>query len=705
MATVYRYGKQYKEFIRLAKKYLAEGRDPYLKANHYYYLGHYYSKRDRQKSQLFFRQAVSQYTVAEKSLPTKKKVQAIRGYGLSCYFVDQYLYAFQALEKAYRIQPKRYLRSKIRWSANYIGIDHLIHFRYKKARYWFQTAQKYNDSKDTYYQRFMFLAKNHKLYRAVKPHYVHRILQLYVLETDVTTRDHSGNTISYRGRIQPWELKKILITNRMLKLYIETLTKGKLTLKIDRYIHNGSYRDVNRAKKASGKFYYTPNIHSITGGLYTKMHRFSQKYDSIHYYWKAGKFLSVATGGAVSVPLIPYTLWGPIRGYNSMPVEFARFTGSGIPLHEFWHTMENTITMGPCHGWKKEQLSITRRRYPNWMGSSEWSWYRYHAKKTFNNDTFRRAKLYNHADRPYWVINFLHRFLQKYPSELISRIRKKSSGISTKNRRTAVKYKDLGRKLEKQKKYTRASRMYKKALSLNRYLVYVVHRLIAIARKKKSIKDELYYRKHLSMIMPTRGNIFNYGKLLEKVKRFKDAERVFRKGYDRFGDNVFLTSIARLYQRSGEIEQSRQLLQKVYSKIIYQKDNRFILKASDAWIHSKHRSSWIRPYTRPLHFVLAWWIRRYEYLSWKLKVSTGGQYRVVLYSACSKKRAGSPMQLAIGSQKIFFNVPYSRSFSYYDKTVLRKTVYLKPGLLNVVLKAAGMDAPNMNLYKLMLLKI
>ena len=705
MATVFRYGKFYKDFIRLAEKYIREGRDSYLKANHCYNLGHYYKKRNRSKSRLYFQRAVSFYTGVEKQLPEMKQVNALRGRGLSWYYLEEYPQALRDLRAAYRLQPKRHIKSKIRWSANYIGIDHLIHFRYGQARRYFKLGERFRTGRDSYYSRFMFLADNHGRYRNVKPHYVHRILQLYVLRTDATTRDHRGRIISYKGQIKPWEMRKIRTTNRMLKLYLETLTKGKLSIRIDRYLHRGTYRRVNSTRKANGKFYYTPDIHSITGGIYEKMQRFSRKYDSIQYYWKAGKFLSVATGGAVSVPLIPYTLWGPIRGYNSMPVEFARFTGSGIPLHEFWHTMENTITMGPCHGWKKDKLPEARRRYPDWRGRGEWSWYLYHVKNTFPKDSLRRAKLYNHADKPYWVINFLHRFARKYPPELVLRLRKMSGNISTGKRRIAAKYKDLGRKLEKEKKYAAAARMYKKALQNNSCLVYAVRRLIGIACRRKNRGEELKYRKYLIKIMPTRGNLFHCGQQLVRMKRYVEAESVFRRGYRHFNDNAFLSLIARLYIRIGQREKSALLLKKVSDTVIRQREKSLTLNASEARIHSDRWLSGMRVYGRVQNFVLGYWTRQREYISWKVDIKNTGRYRIVLYSSCSKKRSGARMRLSIGDVRLYFRVPASRSYSYYRRTELRGTVFLNAGTHRVVLRAAGKKAAGMNFQKLVLERV
>ncbi len=704
LAEIYRYSKDYDNFKKYAFEYFKKGINSEKKGNLYYHLANITKGADKLNERYYYK-SIKFYKLALNNVKPKRVPGILKRIGYNYYKLNKMKTAYKYLSKAYKLEPSKYNKFYLGNSAYYMGIHYLVNYEYSKAKQYIRFAYRIDPKTRDLFNRLMFLCYNHGKYKNVKPHYVHKILQIFVLHTNAKARNAQGKLAAYKGSIDESKIKQVNLTNKLLKIYVETLTYGKLTLNISRYIHNGAFTRVKVLHTPFGVSRYCPDTNSITNNFYEKLFSFRNKYDTFVYFWKAGKFVSVATGGAGGMTYAPYSLYGPIRGVNTMPFEWRGWRCAGIFLHEFWHTMENLVKMPPIHGWTQKYLPIARRNYPDWKGTTEWSLYLYHSKKTIP------AFLYNKSRNPlglkpgYRNMNFLLFREAKLNNKIVAKFRKLSCSVPMEKAYKSYEIRQKANEYYKIKQYAKALTLYISSLKYNPYNYHSYTRIISIyARFKQKRKQSEYYKK-IMKLFPSKENVFRYAALLNRLKKYRASKAVLINALKLYKSNGFRNMLARVNSRLGYYKKSEQNKKVIARYIAGENNRRIILSAENANIISRKKYPRLRHHVWGETFALGYWYSKSEYPLWKFRVNTRARYRIKITLSCSDKNAGRVIRLNIGKARFTFNTPSTRHYFYYRTFDINKTVFLKPGMYKAVLKAMSEKGPYCNIRKVVLQRV
>ena len=608
----------------------------------------------------------------------KKQHAAIYKIRAQCkYSIFRSKAAYQDFMRSYRLAPRRARCRHFYFAAEEMGHRALVRHNYRKAISYYRFVLKLSKGRFTRVNRFIRLAREHKKFRHVKPQYVHKMLRVYVTDTDVTIKIDNRRIRHKYTMYKPF-LKRADLMNKVLKIFTEVISKGRMILKIDTLVHNGTVRALRYGKNKKGRINYFPDINSVSGDLYQKLLQRIDKYDTWVFISHITRLPSTAYASTGSFVFVPYILNGPPRGFFFMPWGFDH--SLFVTVHEFWHVL-NAIAppLGPVHAWFPEYLANTRKVLPGWKGTTEWDFYFYHGKNTLGRYVRNRAGKHGGLRPPFKNMSFRLRYRMKYPAALVARLQKLVASVPFERQRRSNIWMLKGRKLLNRKRYRAARGCLLKALEYNRYNIKAVDKLLWVYKYLHDRKRKKACARKLVYLYPSIKNINYCCSHLIRDKQYREAIACIKRWsgfHQEFGFNHLL---AGLYYKLGRSRQYLRYWALIKRHVVDQEYKTILLTAGGAYIHSDRDLPRARVYfCGHRETAIAYWFRKQEFLSWKMNVRTAGQYKISITFRCRKKYVGSRMVLSIGGKTFHFTVPAFGRFTVYtiqDRMILNRGKY------------------------------
>lgn len=289
--------------------------------------------------------------------------------------------------------------------AAWMGMQALATNDHATARIHFATAlalktaaSTNNDMHLVALRRFAAITEEHAGYRAVTPEYVHKVQVIYILNTDLTdTTNMQGQPVACRGRVTTNQIRHLALEQELLRVYVETLSRGKLSLSFDRLAVDTTVRRAWIYVPDPVTTKYRPDFESCEPGIGTLLFAGRNKYDARFYYWYRHPLHVMPFANGASQGYVPYSFSAPVhRGSLVMPLgeegkastALARFPYHWVLFHEFFHNIESIVGgIKPVHA--HTVVAEARRACPEWKPdltpawtATEYSWYRHHFHTT-----------------------------------------------------------------------------------------------------------------------------------------------------------------------------------------------------------------------------------------------------------------------------------------------------------------------------------
>ena len=257
------------------------------------------------------------------------------------------------------------------------------------------------DSEHLAIKRLLELTREHQALGSFRPEYVHRVKVLYIRHTDLKdVVDKDGRPVKSKGSIKDSQITPSIRAQDQLKFFIETMTRGKLSLSFERTVLDTTLtRAVIYARQAN-RTMFRPDFSSTSESLGPYLFPQRNSIDSVFMYFVNPGFPVWPFANGVPLVYIPYTWYGPGRGSIAMPMDaavaknnselVANFPHSWVTFHEFFHVIERRSGgIGPTHGWLPESIEKSKKAFPAWVPdpndawtATEYTWYRYHLQNT-----------------------------------------------------------------------------------------------------------------------------------------------------------------------------------------------------------------------------------------------------------------------------------------------------------------------------------
>ena len=488
--------------------------------------------------------------------------------------------AYRSLSRAHELDGTN--AAFTRWLMNlsvYLGQNALFAGDHDTAIRHFTTALTLKkelssapDGNYTVIQRLVDMTKEHAAYSTVKPEYVHKFLALYIKNTDLKdTVDALGKPVIGKGSMADNPSDTTIRGQNMLKFYIETLSKGRLSLSFERKTINTTLTRANIYSRKKGVTMFRPDFNSTTESLGPSMFESKNKFDTMLLYFINRNFKVWCYANAVPVIYIPYTWYGKSRGAVTIPLGgggggtvknstlISKITTSWVLFHEYFHVIERISGgIGPTHGWLKESIEKSKKSYPAWVPdmnrgtAAEYSWYRYHVQNTVPRQMEKKAAqtgLYPPFKNFGFILTRPDR-TDEYVFQVYTRAVK---GISLANLRTAAELLARADKLRQKKKIDEAVETYKKVLEYNPHHHKALLSLgrIALGRKDTAEADRRFSA--LAKIFPDPREFFSIAKSFFDRNDFALSAKYFRVEAEGPGRNpVYAWWLSRALTAAGD---------------------------------------------------------------------------------------------------------------------------------------------------------
>lgn len=420
-------------------------------------------------------------------------------------------------------------------------------------------------------QRLIDLTREHQQYSKTKPQYVHAIQVLYIMNTDLRdTRDAKGNPFTARGSITESQITDTKRDHRMMKIYVETLSRGRVSLSFDwKTVNTTLTRAVVHAEK-NGRTVYRPDFNSTAESLGPILFEGRNKYDTTIFYFNAQNFDVWCFANGVPSIYIPYTWYGQPRGSigftmgNTGVVKnssmISRFNHQWVVFHEFFHVIERMSGgISPQHAYLKDALAQARKNFPGWVPdmnpswtATEYSWYRYQMLNTVPVRMEQKAAetgLYP----PFRNFGFVENSPDRTEEYVFNTYTAAVQDISLDNLKKASELLEEARKLRKEKKNDEFVDKLKEALNHNPCHHRVLSELGWEMVKKQDFTGADRYYGTMAKVFPDPKELFGIAASLLEKGQPSLAAKYFRIAADRPGRNpVYTRWLARALSLAGE---------------------------------------------------------------------------------------------------------------------------------------------------------
>lgn len=420
-------------------------------------------------------------------------------------------------------------------------------------------------------QRYIDLVREHALYSKIKPEYVHRVRALYIMKTELKdVVDSNGSPVIAKGDISESLIEGTIRYQNMLKFYIETLTKGRVTLSFDRKVVNTTLTRATIYVRNEKHTKYRPDFNSTAESLGPIMFEGRNAYDTTIYYFNNDNFDVMIYAMGVPNIYIPYTWYGPPRGSIGLmlggknlpknPTYTNNFPHIWITFHEFFHVVE-WLSGGirPQHAYLPENMDQAKKNFPEWVPdmnpvwtATEYSWYRYHLHNTVPGRMEQQAArtgLYP----PFRNFSFLLTNPDRTEEYVYRTYTAAVKGISLDNLRKAAELLDEAYALRRNKKDDESIETLKKALQYNpchhRVLIELGWEMV----KKKDYAEADRYYGAMAKVYPDPKELFATGKTFFDRSEFALAAKYFGIAAGRPGRNpVYIRWLERALFSAGD---------------------------------------------------------------------------------------------------------------------------------------------------------
>ena len=431
-------------------------------------------------------------------------------------------------------------------------------------------------------RRYIDLIKEHARYSGIKPQYIHRVQALYIKHTDLKdVVDANGKPVVSKGDIADELIEGSVRYQNMLKFYIETLTKGRVSLSFDRRIVDTTLTRayIHVPDKKTTKF--RPDFNSTTESLGPILFEGRNRYDTTIYYFNNDNFTVMIYAMGVPNIYIPYTWYGPARGSVGLmlgaktlpknPTYTSNFTHIWIIFHEFFHVIERMSGgIQPQHAYLSENMARARQNYPDWIPdmnpvwtATEYSWYRYHLHNTVPERMEKKAAETG-LHPPFRNFSFVLTEPDRTEEYVFNTYTAAVKGISLDNLRKASELLEEAYKLRREKKSDESIEALKKALGHNPYHHRVLIELGGEMMKKKDFIEADRYYGTMAQAFPDPKELFEIAKSLLDRGQPALAAKYFRIVAERPGRNpVYTRWLARALYAAGDRDAADEALARV----------------------------------------------------------------------------------------------------------------------------------------------
>lgn len=438
------------------------------------------------------------------------------------------------------------------------------------------------DSQLVTIQRLVDMTKEHAVYSATKPEYIHRFLALYIRNTDLKdTFDASGKPVIGKGSMKDSPSSNTISGQNMLKFYIETLTRGRLSLSFERKMVNTTLTRAKIYSRKNNTTMFRPDFNSTSESLGPYLFESKNKFDTMLLYFINKNFKVWCYANAVPVIYIPYTWYGKSRGAVTIPlgggggtvknsVMISRMMTSWVLFHEFFHVIERISGgIGPNHGWLKESIAKAKKSYPDWVPdmnrgtATEYSWYRYHLQNTVPRQMEKKAaqtRLYP----PFRNFGFILTKPDRTEEYVFRVYTKAVQGVSLDNLRTASELLARATDLRKKKKNDESVKAFKSVLEYNPHHHRALLELGREALGRKDAAEADNYFTTLARVFPDPKELFTIGKSFLDRDDFTRAAKYFRIAGEGPGRNpVYTWWLAMALTASGDDVAAKSALARI----------------------------------------------------------------------------------------------------------------------------------------------
>lgn len=525
--------------------------------------------------------------------------------------------AHDSLYKAWQLDKSNGdYRWRYMYLAVYMGQQALFSGNHDKALELFTTAfelkkamSKNEDVEFVTIKRFIELTEDHKKLSPINPDYVYKIKVLYIMNTDLKNSfDNNNNPAILKGTIPKNLMGNNKRNHEMLRIYVETLSKGRLSLSFDTEKINATLTRVTPHGQAGENTVFQPDFDSVQPSLTPLFYKGRNTYDSTLLYWYSGKlyFWPWTSWGEGGVPIVPYT-------WRSSAMRSNILFGSGeeapqwnyisniahhfVWLHEFFHITEYMSgNIAPQHAHLPEEFPKARVNSPAWVPdmnkswtATEYSWYKYHYLNTLPKRTEELAGQTGLS--PAWrYFSYVNRFPDTTDEALYKKYTSAIKGITLSDLQKASDLHSAGQKAYWAGKKDKAMDFQKQALQHNPYHIGALDSLgwLAIELKNNDfVMAEKYYNTVIR-VFPHPKNCFLYGLVFYERNQAARAVPYFRIPAERpDAKPVYVWWAAKALAAAGDSEGAETMMKRIMKHPVINSPLAFInCKAADVALQS-----------------------------------------------------------------------------------------------------------------------
>lgn len=213
---------------------------------------------------------------------------------------------------------------------------------------------------------------------AIAPPDTQRIGAIYIVGIRHVARDGSHHL---DNDIAPEQQRQWHLYLGVMRMLVEAFSGGKWTLSIDELAAIATVEEGDTLKPAN------PDHLGLGRFFFAHAAMRDSDYDT---YITFSNTRSPSLGLARRYPFIEGVLYGPPRGMAAVSKPALM-----LVMHEFFHTIEWSAHIHPAHGFR----AGIRKSFPDWHGTSELDYYRWHFRNTLPKVGWRRLD-----ERTRWVL-------------------------------------------------------------------------------------------------------------------------------------------------------------------------------------------------------------------------------------------------------------------------------------------------------------
>ncbi|MBN2442342.1 MAG: hypothetical protein JXJ04_13390 [Spirochaetales bacterium] len=247
---------------------------------------------------------------------------------------------------------------------------------------------------DTGWDYYLNLIEQRKKLGAVKPTNIHKVLNIYIKNIDVSLIETNGKKLSVKNSID-MALKSQMDTDRNISVrLIELFSHGQWTIQSEDILFDGTVTEVSQDYYAllQRELRY-PVLGKIEprAEFRTLIQQNIDKFDTFVIYFSGKGIATAAGGGGMQFPL-PGGKLSRVKGWIAFPFDYV-WEGDFLPykvyhlngwFHEFFHVIQSMTCMNSenCISQIHEYLDEYRSIIPRWKGKGELSYYEWRFSET-----------------------------------------------------------------------------------------------------------------------------------------------------------------------------------------------------------------------------------------------------------------------------------------------------------------------------------